>query len=156
MGAADLDVVAELEPVLFGRDAWSRQTYAEELGLGTRRYVVAVADGTVVGYAGIDLAAEAQVMTVGVVPGHRRRGVATAMMTHLVGQARAAGARSVLLEVRAGDAGAQTLYRGLGFAEIGVRRGYYQHDREDAVVMRLRLTPATGPVGSESVVPDRH
>jgi ribosomal protein S18 acetylase RimI-like enzyme len=65
-------------------------------------------------------------------------------MLALVGEARKRGAREVFLEVRADNPGAQTLYRSLGFEQIGVRPRYYQPDDVDAIVMRLTVpTPET-------------
>ncbi|MFC4554365.1 ribosomal protein S18-alanine N-acetyltransferase [Georgenia faecalis] len=148
----DLDRVMELEPILFGRGAWSRGMYREELAAPDRYYVAAVDDaGTVLGYAGLALADEASVMTVGVAPEHRRRGIGALLLADLLARARAAGCRRVFLEVRAGDAGAQRLYARAGFASIGVRRGYYAPEGEDAVVMALELTRPPGPVGAEAV-----
>jgi ribosomal protein S18 acetylase RimI-like enzyme len=65
-------------------------------------------------------------------------------MLALIGEARNRGAGEVFLEVRADNPGAQTLYRTLGFEEIGVRPHYYQPDGVDAIVMRLTVpTPET-------------
>ncbi|MFH5822118.1 ribosomal protein S18-alanine N-acetyltransferase [Georgenia sp. AZ-5] len=150
----DLGRVLELEPQLFGAGAWSRGVYLEELATPGRTYLAAVLDAPdggelLVGYAGLAAGEEAQVMTVGVDARYRRRGIATAMLEALVETARAGGARSVLLEVRAGDDGAQRLYARAGFRPIGRRRNYYAAEREDAIVMRKVLRGA-GPVGSEA------
>lgn len=136
---SDLDAVMALEPVLFGPGAWSRAVYQGELAQRTRRYVAVERDGELIAYAGLDLGEDAQVMTIGVAPGHRRQGHARRMLDHLVGLAREHGSRAVLLEVRASDPGAQDLYARAGFEPIGVRRGYYQPEGDDAVVMRLAL-----------------
>ncbi|MNR67441.1 ribosomal-protein-alanine N-acetyltransferase [compost metagenome] len=45
------------------------------------------------------------------------------------------GAIRITLEVRASNYVAQNLYEKLGFRSVGVRRGYYTDNREDAVVM---------------------
>lgn len=147
--SADLDRVVELEAELFGPGAWSRGVYLDELAAPGRTYLAAVVDGTVVGYAGLAAGEEAQVMTVGVTAPYRRRGIARQLLEALLAAARADGSRTVLLEVRASDAGAQRLYEGAGFTRIGLRRGYYAAEDEDAVVMRARLTASPGPVGSE-------
>lgn len=147
--SADLDRVVELEGELFGPGAWSRGVYLDELAAPGRTYLAAVVDGTVVGYAGLAAGEEAQVMTVGVAAPYRRRGIARQLLEALLSAARADGSRTVLLEVRASDAGAQRLYEGAGFTRIGLRRGYYAAEGEDAVVMRARLTASPGPVGSE-------
>jgi ribosomal-protein-alanine N-acetyltransferase len=59
----------------------------------------------------------------------------------VIAEARASDARLILLEVRAGNAPALALYRSAGFFEHGVRRAYYSDNGEDAVEMRLTLTP---------------
>jgi ribosomal-protein-alanine N-acetyltransferase len=146
----DLGRVADLEPRLFGAGAWSVEIYAEELRAPGRAYLAAVApDGTVIGYGGIALAEDAEVMTVGVDPEWRRRGVGEMLLGGLLSAARAARARRVFLEVRADDAGARRLYQRAGFRRIGLRRGYYQPENADAVLMRLDLV-GRGPVGADA------
>jgi len=138
----DLDRVMELEAELFGRGAWSREVYLAELALPGRYYVAAEEDGVLVGYAGIALGEDCEVMTVGVAAASRGRGVGAALLTDLLDRARAARARHVFLEVRSGNDAAQRLYRRAGFEEIGTRPRYYGD--EDAVVMRLRLRSGQG------------
>ncbi|MPV39089.1 ribosomal protein S18-alanine N-acetyltransferase [Georgenia subflava] len=150
----DLDRVMELEDQLFGASAWSRGTYIDELAAPGRTYVAAVVttpEGAepVVGYAGLAAGEEAMVMTVGVDAAYRRRGIGGRLVEALLDQARHDGARSVLLEVRASDEGAQRVYARAGFAPVGRRRNYYQAEREDAVVMRALLRPRGGPIGAE-------
>lgn len=135
----DLDRVLELEAVLFGPGAWTRETYTDELQLPGRHYVAVDAGGVVVGYAGMSLAEESHIMTIGVAPSARRRGHGATLMTDLMAAARRHGATSVLLEVRADDDGPQALYRRFGFEPIGIRPGYYQLEGADAVVMRAAL-----------------
>ena len=149
---ADLDRVAELEPELFGAASWSRRTYADELRAPERHYVAAVdALGDVVGYAGVAVGADSEVMTIGVVDGWRRAGIGTRLLAELLAYARAARSRRVFLEVRASSLGAQLLYERAGFRRVAVRRGYYQPEGADAVIMRLDLRPAGRPVGAEAV-----
>jgi ribosomal-protein-alanine N-acetyltransferase len=57
------------------------------------------------------------------------------MMLGLIDSATARGARSVSLEVRKSNLGAQAMYEGFGFRPVGVRRGYYVETGEDAIVM---------------------
>jgi ribosomal-protein-alanine N-acetyltransferase len=56
----------------------------------------------------------------------------------LLDEARSRGCRAAFLEVRASNAAALGLYRGLGFIQTGIRSGYYS-DGEDAVEMRHSL-----------------
>jgi len=61
------------------------------------------------------------------------------LVSALVAEARASGASVVLLEVRASNAPALALYRGLAFSELDRRPRYYADTGEDAVVMQLAL-----------------
>ncbi|MGO1173531.1 MAG: ribosomal protein S18-alanine N-acetyltransferase [Actinomycetaceae bacterium] len=138
----DLARVAELEPVLFGPDDWSAGVYATELSLADRTYLAAVdEDDRLVAWAGTAAGDQTQVMTIGVDPDHRRRGLATRLLDELLDRARAAGSSSVVLEVRADDDGARSLYERRGFEAIGIRPRYYQRSGRDAVVMSLDLGP---------------
>ena len=58
-------------------------------------------------------------------------------MTHALERAKADGARSASLEVRASNLGAQALYAGFGFEVVGKRKAYYHDNREDALLMYL-------------------
>jgi ribosomal-protein-alanine N-acetyltransferase len=82
---------------------------------------------------------QAEILTVGVVPAARRRGLARRMLTSLYDEARSRGARELFLEVRVDNSSAIALYESEGFVELGRRRGYYDHGRVDAVVMRREL-----------------
>ena len=95
-----------------------------------------------------DGAGDADLLTIATIPQARRRKVASRLLTELVDTARRAGCRAVLLEVRASNTAAQSLYAAHGFTRIGLRRRYYQAPQEDAVVMRALLRPAPAPVGS--------
>ena len=136
----DLGRLAALEQELFGVDAWSEATWWSELaGRPRRDYVVATAaDGTIAGYAGLDVAGDvADVMTIAVAPAHRGRGVGRVLLTELLRRAADRAADAVLLEVRADNDAARQLYDRAGFEVISVRRRYYQPGDVDALVMRL-------------------
>jgi ribosomal-protein-alanine N-acetyltransferase len=139
MTAADLDVLLPFEEAMFGTEAWSRDTYLDELADATLRYylVAEAMDGEVLGDAGLLTISEtAQIVTVGVRPDVRRRGVGRMLVRALIEEARRRGADEVLLEVRVDNEPARTLYATEGFTELGRRRGYYDRGRVDAVVMR--------------------
>ena len=80
------------------------------------------------------------IMNVAVVPEERRTGVATALLTELLGRVGDPAARYTL-EVRESNAGAITVYERFGFRGAGTRRRYYQDNGEDALIMWR--TPAT-------------
>ena len=137
--------IGELMPYeieMFGTEAWSADGYRDELSdTRHRRYVVALDDGgALLGWAGVRVLGETgEILTVGVIPAARRRGVGRRLLTELLDEARSRGAAEVFLEVRADNEAAQTLYRVEGFSVVGLRRGYYDHGRLDAVTMRMPL-----------------
>ena len=138
----DLATLAAMEHELFADDAWSEQTWWAELaGRPRRDYVVAVADGSVVGYAGIDVSGDvADVMTVATAPRQQRRGIGRMLLDDLVHRASSRGCEALILEVRADNEAARHLYEHCGFEVISVRRRYYQPGDVDALVMRRLLT----------------
>jgi len=136
----DIPELARLDRELFGGDAWSEPTWWAELAARPRRDYVVTVGGTpavVAGYAGLDLVGSvADVMTLGVALEWQRRGLGDRLVTELVGRARARGAESLMLEVRARNAEAIALYERHGFSQVAVRPAYYQPDGVDALVMR--------------------
>ena len=131
-----LRAVNAIEQRIFPRP-WSPQLYASEIAQPeTRRYFVALVEGEVVGYIGCMLVlGEGHITTVGVAPEWHRRSVGTTLLLHLIYDVRQRGATSLTLEVRAGNPGAQELYRQFGFVPAGIRKNYYSEVGEDAIVM---------------------
>jgi ribosomal-protein-alanine N-acetyltransferase len=74
-------------------------------------------------------------MNIAVDPEHRRRGVAWALMTRLVEEAR--GVLPFTLEVRVSNRKAIEMYERFGFRSAGVRPRYYHDNGEDALIMWL-------------------
>ncbi|HEY6276839.1 MAG TPA: ribosomal protein S18-alanine N-acetyltransferase [Streptosporangiaceae bacterium] len=148
MAGRDLAAVARLEEALFGDEAWSADMLAGELAGTGRYYLVAEDDGVLAGYAGL-LApggGQADVLTIGVSQDRWGNGIGTALLTGLLAEARRRGSGEVCLEVRVDNERAQRLYRQFGFAQIGLRRGYYQPSGADALVMCRETVPGdAGP-----------
>jgi ribosomal-protein-alanine N-acetyltransferase len=86
--------------------------------------------------------ATADIMTIAVDPRQQGHGIGRRLLDHLTGEARAAGADALLLEVRADNEAAQNLYRRAGFEHIQTRRNYYRPDNVDAHIMRVVLKDA--------------
>jgi [ribosomal protein S18]-alanine N-acetyltransferase len=151
--AADLGAIVELEQAVFGAEAWTAQMLAGELGQqpASRYYLVAHDNGQLIGYAGLLYAGDqADVITLAVAIDHWGHGVGSTLLTALLAEASRRGCAEVFLEVRTDNARAQTLYRRYGFADVGIRRGYYQPSGADALVMRRDLSAAdTGQRASQ-------
>jgi N6-L-threonylcarbamoyladenine synthase len=145
-----------VEHQCFAGDAWSEANMHLELMAHHTFYWVATAQvdsgaERVVAYAGLSKVAgseQSDVQTIAVEPGFRGRGLGRKLMNRLIAEARRLGASDLFLEVRADNPVAQSLYESLGFESIDRRRGYYQPDGVDAIVMRSPIEP----INSEPVV----
>jgi ribosomal-protein-alanine N-acetyltransferase len=135
-----IEAVLPIELDLFGAERWSATMFWNELA-GGHHYLVATADGEVVGYAGLAVSGpdEAWVQNLAVRRDAQRRGVGRALLEALLAEARCRAVTTVLLEVAVDNAPAQKLYASHGFEPVGVRRGYYQPSNTDALVMRNDL-----------------
>ncbi len=132
-----LDEVAALERECFSTP-WSRNMLAEELENACSAFLVALdaADGSVVGYAGLlAIAGEGYITNVAVRPESRRGGVAGQLLDVFIRFAEGSGLAFLTLEVRAGNYPAIALYGSRGFRGVGRRKNYYEHPKEDAIIM---------------------
>ena len=136
MNEAHVPQVAALEGICFS-DPWSEKSVGEELRNDLALWLVAVDQGTVAGYVGSQtVLGETDMMNVAVHPGHRRQGIAEALINALVTELREMGSHCLTLEVRASNSPAIALYEKLGFRQVGRRPNYYRHPREDGLILR--------------------
>ena len=145
MTAADVSRVTEIAASTQHAPGWPREAYEAALDTDRQpRRVALVAEegssGKLAGFVVVSVVApEAELETIVTAVPHQRLGIAQVLFSTLKHQLRRQGVREVILEVRAGNAGAQGFYRFLGFVEEGRRPGYYAEPAEDAILMRLRL-----------------
>lgn len=86
-------------------------------------------------------AGEAEVLTLMVLPTHRRKGLASGLLKHSMVFAAGVGATVIFLEVAADNAAGRSLYSAMGFEQVGCRPHYYRN-AIDALVMRHPLSPS--------------
>ena len=136
--AEDRDVVsmAELDKICFAAP-WSEDSFRFEVNENPMAlYIVAEIDGRLAGYAGLWLIVdEGHITNVAVHPDFRRKHIGQAIISVLLAAAEEAGAMSQTLEVRVSNEPAQKLYSKFGFKSAGVRKGYYEDNKEDAMIM---------------------
>ncbi len=116
---------------------WSMSLFLSELALrSTRAYIVARVGRDVVGYGGLMMTGDdGHVTTIAVDPRWQRNQIGTRLLLVLAREAITREARSLTLEVRLSNRGAQELYRRFAFGPVGVRKNYYAETNEDALVM---------------------
>jgi ribosomal-protein-alanine N-acetyltransferase len=136
MNEAHVAQIAQLEKRCFS-DPWSENSIRSELTGRLSLWVVALDGDTVAGYIGSQsVLGESDMMNVAVAPEYRRRGIAQALILELIRRLSQQGNRSLMLEVRASNIPAITLYHKLGFAQVGRRPNYYRNPKEDALILR--------------------
>jgi ribosomal-protein-alanine N-acetyltransferase len=140
----DLDDVAALEAASF-TNPWTREMLERELTTSAvARVYVLRTSGEVTAFCSCWIVCdELHINTLAVDPRCRRQGLATLLMRQLLNLAQAEGATRALLEVRRSNVPAIRLYESLGFAVADVRRGYYTHPEEDALILARQALPDT-------------
>jgi len=136
MRPADLDAVQRIERASF-TTPWPAYAYRQEVEANRlAHYLVARAEGQVVGFAGMWLMVDqAHVTTFAVDPAWRRQGIGARMVIVLLRMAGTLGARQATLEVRLSNLPARRLYERFGFRPAGIRPRYYSDNGEDALIM---------------------
>jgi ribosomal-protein-alanine N-acetyltransferase len=120
---------------------WTREMFRQEIRgmLGSRPFV-ALAQGRVIGYrVAWYIDEDVHLVNIAVDKRHQMSGVGSLILNHLIDEALAEEMRVITLEVRAGNTAAQAFYDRFHFRTIGVRKGYYTDNREDALLMALDL-----------------
>ncbi len=134
-----LNDIADLEKQCFSLP-WTREMFEGELMSSIAEYFVAEYDGRAVGYAGMwKILDEGHITNIAVSPYYRRKKIGQALLDSLVSRANQKGIKKLLLEVRKSNEAAISLYSKNGFQSVGLRKGYYSDNNEDAVLMNLIL-----------------
>ncbi|MFH1468230.1 MAG: GNAT family N-acetyltransferase [Pseudomonadota bacterium] len=134
----DLAALASLETEVFGAEGWSMVQL--EAPLGDPDTLVLCGGGSPpAGCAILRIVAdEVELLRVGVRPAARRGGLGRALLAEGLAWARTRRATRCFLEVERANVAALGLYLRAGFAEVGVRRGYYGA-RRDALLLALEI-----------------
>ncbi len=132
---ADLPALLAIERQSFPQPHWSAADFLEY------RCTLAEVEGKVAGFlvarqtfsGDSKSPAQCEILNVAVALPFRRAGIATFLLKHEL-----ASGSIYFLEVRESNVAAQTLYRKLGFREIGRREKYYGNPLETAIVMQVK------------------
>ena len=132
-----LDDVMVVEEKAYGPHHWSKESFFNELNSELAKYYCAFNEkGELTGYAGCwQILEEAHITNIAVSPDYRRQHIGEALLTTIIESSRKAMVKYITLEVRVSNAPAIALYEKYGFKSLGVRKGYYQNNDEDALIM---------------------
>jgi len=150
MTEADVPVVVAIERASY-QFPWSEGIFRDCVRVGYTCRVATIGD-IIVGHGIMSVGAgEAHILNLCIGDAWRCRGIGRRLLDYLLDRATAAGMDEAFLEVRPSNTAAIRLYQSMGFAHVGIRRGYYQAvgGREDAAVLKLSLRSrrlSEGPV----------
>ena len=130
----DATEIAKIERACFS-SPWSDNAILESSRANTS-FFVAENLTLAVGYGGVQISAdEAYVTNIAVLPEYRGISIGERLTNELIAHAKNRGARFISLEVRESNKVAISLYNKLGFENKGVRKGFYDFPKEDAIIM---------------------
>jgi ribosomal-protein-alanine N-acetyltransferase len=140
MRPEDVDAVVAIENESFS-SPWRKETFLELIDRPTAEVLVMEHDDEgVVGYAVLwCILDQGELANVAIASRMRGRGLGRTLLEQVLDIGRSRGVETVFLEVRESNARALGLYRRFGFAEVGHRRGYYDHPKEDARILMAKL-----------------
>jgi ribosomal-protein-alanine N-acetyltransferase len=136
----DLPQLMELERACFPTP-WTENMFRCQLALGEiSANLACIEEGELAGYIiawfGYE---EVHILSIGVIPGRRGAGIADALLDEALRISSLAGCEKAILEVRSGNSRAQAFYRRHGFRQVGLRKGYYSENNEDALVLEKEI-----------------
>lgn len=139
MTETDVFRVAELEKNIFS-DAWSERGLRDTLGQKQAFVTVAEEENEIVGYCIIYYAmTEAEIARIAVAETMRRKGVGCGLLDAVRNCCKEMKVERLLLDVRESNDSARSFYQKYGFVEDGVRKGFYEQPKENAVLMSKML-----------------
>ena len=138
--ALDIPTLVVLDKEYFPYSPWSPAQFKEEFaGIpSTMFFELAISDNQIVGYAGVIAPgpdAVADILTVTVIDGFRRQGIAKRLIADIEGYCQSKESSAIMLEVATDNTGAIALYENLGYSQISKRSNYYG-SKKDAFVMQ--------------------
>ena len=138
MKEEEIPQVAALEQACFS-EPWTEQGLMESFKRPEYLFVTATEEDQVVGYAGLyQVLDEGDITNIAVLPFVREKGIGTALTRALIEAGEQRNIQAFTLEVRVGNASAIHIYEKLGFVSAGVRKGFYEKPKEDALIMWRR------------------
>jgi len=133
----DIEDVARIEAEAYGKHHWSRASFYDEMSNNLAKYYCArLTDGTLTGYAGTwHVIDEGHITTIAVGNKFLRNHIGEALVNRIIEDCYKDGVKYLTLEVRVSNIPAIKLYEKYGFQSLGTRKGYYQDNNEDALIM---------------------
>lgn len=136
----DIDEVLDVETDAFPTP-WHRDAFVAELTKNKYAfYFVLEIEKRIIGYCGLwKVVDEAQITNIAILTKQRGQSYGEFLLAYVMQWLKGMQTKSLSLEVRDSNTAAQSLYKKLGFSQVGVRKKYYADNQEDAWVMWVNL-----------------
>ena len=133
----DVDSVIAIEAKAYGNHHWSKESFLSELSNELAHYFSVFNEkDELIAYCGCwQILEEAHITNIAVTPEYRRNHIGEALLKTIIDECYKNMVKFITLEVRVGNVAAIELYKKYGFKSLGTRKGYYQDNNEDALIM---------------------
>ena len=133
----DIENVIKIEEEAYGKHHWAKSSFYDEMSNNLAKYYTAkTSDGTLAGYAGTwHIIDEGHITTIAVKNNYKRQHIGESLIVKILDDCYKEGIKYLTLEVRVSNTAAIGLYTKYGFNSLGTRKGYYQDNNEDALIM---------------------
>ena len=133
----DVEAVVKIEEEAYGKHHWAKSSFYDEMSNNLAKYYVAkTPSGELVGYAGTwHIIDEGHITTIAVKRDFLRNHIGEAIIQKIIKDCYENNIKYLTLEVRVSNVPAIKLYEKYGFQSLGTRKGYYQDNNEDALIM---------------------
>ena len=137
MEQLDIDSVVKIEEEAYGSHHWSKESFFNELMSDYAHYFCAIdINENIIGYIGTwQIMEEAHITNISVKKDFRRKKIGESLLCTAINDCYKNGIKYITLEVRVSNEKAINLYKKYGFNSLGARKGYYQDNNEDALIM---------------------
>ena len=121
-------------------DFWTPGVFKTELESNLSKYIVAIENETIVGFAGIIiLPDDVEITNIVTKKSERKKGIGKLLLDKLIEMAKETGKDNISLEVNEKNNAAINLYKKAGFEDVGRRKKYYK-GIDDAIIMTKKFT----------------
>ncbi len=137
MKVEDIDDVVQIESEAYGEHHWAKSSFYDEMNNNLAKYYCAKnSDNNTIAYAGTwNIIDEGHITTIAVKPEYKRKHIGEALIVKILENCYASKIKYLTLEVRESNIPAIKLYEKYGFKSLGTRKGYYQDNNENALIM---------------------
>lgn len=137
----DIEGIFEISNLSF-KLPWSMESIKSEVDNPLAKYIVAkdIESNKVLGFIGIwIILGEGDITNIAVHPKFRKLGIGEELLSSMLNLCESLDCNTINLEVRSSNLPAISLYKKFNFSEVGLRKGYYEDNKEDAILMTKNL-----------------